>query len=187
MLRLLCDHSRTDKDTFHSYIDVYEILFREKKETATDILEIGIGPANTLNGGSIKLWHDYFLNATINAIDIIKYDDVWDEIKNNNRIKLYTETDAYSQKFISSTFEGKKFDVIIDDGPHTLDSMINFVNLYVNYLKDNGIAIIEDIQSTNWLPEILKSVPNGYTTTVYDRRNIKNRYDDILIKIQKIN
>jgi hypothetical protein len=186
MLRSLCDHTRTDKDTSHSYMDVYEMLFRQKKETATNILEIGIGPANTANGGSIKLWHDYFLNASINAVDIIKREDVWYQLLNKERITLYTETNAYSSEFLEKTFKPNQFDIIIDDGPHTLQSMIDFVRIYLSYLKQDGIAVIEDVQSTDWLPVILKNIPREYIASVYDRRHIKNRWDDILIVIQKL-
>jgi hypothetical protein len=186
MLHSLCDHSRTDKDTSHSYLDVYEKLFRKKRDTATDVLEIGIGPAHTLNGGSIKLWHDYFLNANIHAVDIIDYADIWSEIKHIYRIKLYPNSDAYSSEFVESTFDSKMFDIIIDDGPHTLESMISFVNLYLPHLKQDGIAIIEDVQSTDWIPKILKHISHEYDVVVYDRRHIKNRWDDVLIVIQKV-
>lgn len=186
MLRALCDHTRTDKDTYHSFMDVYEQLFKSKKECATNILEIGIGPAGTLNGGSIKLWHDYFLNADIHAIDIIEYTDIWDNIKNIERIKLYPKSNAYSEEFVKNTFINKEFDVIIDDGPHTLQSMIDFVKVYLPYLKEDGIAIIEDVQTPDWVPKILQNVSANYNAVVYDRRHIKNRWDDILIVISKV-
>jgi hypothetical protein len=60
-LEQIVDNKRTDKNTTHSYLPLYESLFKNKKETAQNILEIGIQ-----NGGSsIKLWRDYFINATI--------------------------------------------------------------------------------------------------------------------------
>lgn len=186
MLKSLCNNSRTDKGTSHSYIDVYEMLFKSKKDSATDVLEIGIGPANTLNGGSIKLWYDYFLNADIHAVDIIDYNDIWSEIKDKDRIKLHYKSNAYSSEFVKNTFGDKKFDVIIDDGPHTLPSMIDFVKLYLSYLKSDGIAIIEDVQSSEWVPKILQNISSEYNAVVYDRRHIKGRWDDILIVIQKV-
>jgi hypothetical protein len=41
--------------------------------------------------------------------------------------------------------ENKRFDVMIDDGPHTLESMLKFIRLYSKLMTDNGILIIEDI------------------------------------------
>ncbi len=63
-LEQIVDNTRTDKNTTHSYLLLYESLSKNKKETAQNILEIGIQ-----NGGSIKLWRDYFLNVTIYGLD----------------------------------------------------------------------------------------------------------------------
>ncbi len=51
--------------------------FIKKKETAQNILEIGI-----LYGGSIKLWSDYFVNANKYELDLIHIDQIADGIKN---------------------------------------------------------------------------------------------------------
>lgn len=50
----IIDNSRTDKNTVHSYLPLYQKLLINKKETANNILEIGIQ-----HGGSIKLWNDF--------------------------------------------------------------------------------------------------------------------------------
>jgi hypothetical protein len=42
-----------------------------------------------------------------------------------------------------------KFDFILDDAPHTLESMILFIKLYSQIMTDNSILIIEDVQSWN--------------------------------------
>jgi hypothetical protein len=47
----LIDNSKTDKNTVHSYIELYEKLLCSQKESAKNVLEVGI-----YNGGSIKLW-----------------------------------------------------------------------------------------------------------------------------------
>ena len=41
------------------------VLFSKKKDTAKHVLEVGIGHKTDENGGSIKLWKDYFINAKI--------------------------------------------------------------------------------------------------------------------------
>jgi hypothetical protein len=61
----LVDNSRTDKNTVHSYLPLYESLLSGKRDSASHILEIGI-----YYGGSIKLWHDYFPNAMVYGLDI---------------------------------------------------------------------------------------------------------------------
>ncbi len=74
-LKNLVDNSRTDKDTTHSYVDLYDKLLTHKKEKAKNILEIGIN-----YGGTIKLWSDYFKNSNIYALDIMPIDCVWKEL-----------------------------------------------------------------------------------------------------------
>ena len=180
----LIDDTRTDKNTAHSYINLYEELLHSKKDSAKNILEIGINL-----GGSIKLWHDYFLNATIHGLDILDDHKLWGDIKNKDRINLYTSTDAYNPEFVIKTFIDTKmsFDMILDDGPHTLESMVNFIDLYSNLIAEDGILIIEDVQSIEWIETLKQRVPNNLKDyiEVYDLRNIKNRWDDIVFVINK--
>jgi hypothetical protein len=77
----LVDNERTDKNTVHSYLQLYHNLLVNKKETAQNVLEIGIN-----SGGSIKLWHDYFTNATVYGLDIMSSDNIWEEINNKDKI-----------------------------------------------------------------------------------------------------
>jgi len=35
---------------------------------------------------------------------------------------------------------------MLDDGPHTLESMKQFIKLYSQIMTDDGILIIEDVQ-----------------------------------------
>jgi cephalosporin hydroxylase len=183
-LEKLVDNSRTDKNTVHSYLPLYQNLLESKKETAKNVLEIGIQ-----RGGSIKLWNDFFTNATIYGVDIMEINDVWDDIKNNEKIILYTSSDAYDDNFFNNTFLDKdlEFDIIIDDGPHTLKSMKKFIKLYSQIISDNGILIIEDISSWEWIERLKNEVPEYLKEyiKVYDLRDKKNRSDDIVFTIDK--
>lgn len=193
MLCELIDNTRTDKNTTHSYIDLYQLLLQNKKDTALNVLEIGIGdnPEDPIivNGGSIKLWHDFFRNANVHAVDIKKNEKVWDEIQNKDRVILYLETDAYDENKFKSNFLDKniKFDFILDDGPHTLTSMIQCIKLYSQVMTDDGILIIEDVQSWGWLKILNNVTPEHLRPFIktYDLRSIKNRYDDIVFVIDK--
>ena len=185
----LIDSSRTDKNTIHSYLHLYEKKFHDKKYKAKNVLEIGIGPYKNSNGGSIKLWHDYFVNANVYALDILHTDDVWDGIKCNDRIKLITSTDAYNEEFFNNHFlyKNMKFDVLLDDGPHTIESIKQFITLYTKVMAEDGILVIEDVQHMNWIQELVKAVPEHLQKyiEVYDLRHVKQRYDDIVFIIHK--
>lgn len=179
----LVDNTRTDKNTFHSYLDLYEILLRDKKFTAKNVLEIGIW-----DGGSIKLWHDYFVNADVYGLDCLHIDKIWNGIK-IDRVKLYTSINAYDETFINTEFLHKnvRFDMILDDGPHTLDSMKFYIKYYSQLLATDGILILEDIQSIDWIGPLTETVPEDLKkyVEVYDLRENKGRYDDIVLVINK--
>jgi len=192
-LEQLVDNSKTDKNTRHSYLSLYDHLLISKKETAKNVLEIGIGSSDQgfTNGGSIKLWHDYFINATVYGLDICPLENVWDEIKNKERITLHTSSDAYNDDFFITHFLNKniKFDFILDDGPHTLESMKQFIKLYSQIITEDGILIIEDIQSWDWIDILKNEVPEHLKQFIksYDLRSNKDRYDDIVFTIDKSN
>ena len=188
-LENIVDNMKTDKNTTHSYLPLYQELLKSKKETAANVLEIGIGDFGEKNGGSVKLWRDYFTNATIYGLDILPKERVYDELFNDNRVKLYTSIDAYNVDFFTNNFLNKniKFDFMLDDGPHTLESMLQFIRLYSQVMKDDGILIIEDVQSIDWISLLRSEVPEHLKQyiVVYDLRHIKNRYDDIVFTIDR--
>lgn len=163
----LIDNGNTDKNTVHSYLETYEKLFKPKKESATHILEIGID-----RGGSIRLWADYFINANIYGLDCNFY--------KFEHPRIHTVIgDAYHH--IDDAIK-HKYDVMIDDGPHTFESMISFINMYLPLLKEDGILIIEDVQSIDWTDYFKNVVPFEFKEfiEVYDLRKNRGRYDDIL-------
>jgi cephalosporin hydroxylase len=180
----LVDNNKTDKNTTHSYLDLYQKLLHNRKETATNVLEVGID-----RGGSIKLWSNFFVNSTVYGVDIMHIDNVWDEIKNKENIILYTSINAYDNDFFEINFLNKniKFDFIIDDGSHLLKDMKQFIKLYSQLLTDDGILIIEDVQSWLWIQILSSVVPDNLKQYIksYDLRYIKNRYDDIVFVIDK--
>lgn len=46
---------------------------------------MGIGDFGAKNGGSIKLWRDFFTNATIYGLDILPINRVIDELLNDEK------------------------------------------------------------------------------------------------------
>lgn len=182
-LEQLVDNTRTDKNTTHAYLPLYQRLLSTKKETAKNVLEVGID-----KGGSIKLWNDFFVNATVYGLDIIHINNVWDTIKNNDKIKLFTSYNAYDSQMFNTFFNNKiKFDFMLDDGPHTLESMIQFIQLYSQIMTDDGILIIEDIPQISWIETLTNAVPEDLKPFIrtYDLRHIKGQFDDIVFTIDK--
>jgi 8-demethyl-8-alpha-L-rhamnosyltetracenomycin-C 2'-O-methyltransferase len=178
----------TDKDTSHSYLSAYEELFKHRKYSTRKVLEIGIGDFDVVhNGSSLKLWRDYFPNATVYGIDILSLQDIriLPELITDPRVVLFAETNAYCLDTVEKYFSNIRFDIIIDDGSHQLEHLKLFLLLYLPLLSDGGIIIIEDVQDIDWVNELRRSVPQTMQFGYYDLRPIKNKYDDILIVIHK--
>jgi predicted O-methyltransferase YrrM len=160
----------------HSYVEsAYGELF-EGIRAAKNVLEIGI-----LTGGSHLLWRDYFSEATIVGIDI----NPCVALLNQQRIVQIT-ADAYSIE-TANLMKDNLFDLIIDDGPHTLSSMKRAIENYLPKLSKTGIMCIEDIAEYGWLYELSNIVPQEMQKCikVFDLRVKDNKNDSILMIIDK--
>jgi len=162
-----------DKGTAHTYIDEYERLLKNYRNNST-VLEIGIA-----FGHSCEMWCDYFTNSTIIGVDITNHGiDV-----NNVRYKTFF-IDATTPDVLPF-LEQYTFDVIIDDGSHGIEDQLNSYNILKHKLSPNGIYIIEDVANLDSVRPLFESIDNTKTVTIIDNRNKKDRYDDVLIIIQK--
>ena len=134
------------------------------------------------------MWRQYFTNATIYGIDILPKERVLDELIQDDRVVLYTKTDAYDKDFVCINFKNKNFDMLLDDGPHSLESQKKFIELYSPLLSENGILIIEDVGNINSLEKLKKNTPQHLKQYIktYDLRNNKGRFDDIVFAIDKV-
>jgi FkbM family methyltransferase len=178
LLKNLIDDNLTDKNTCHSYLDTYQTILQDKQFTAKNILEIGIQ-----KGGSLKLWNDFFINAAIYGVDVDEAPTFLNSYKRINTIKNSAYTlDTYNN-FIEKNIY---FDVILDDGPHTIETMLFTLIHYSKLLAPNGIMIIEDIPSMDWALLFRKIVSDEHKmyTNIYDLRANKNRWDDIVFTLQ---
>ena len=92
--------------------------------------------------------------------------------------------DAYADETIAE-FKDEYFDIIVDDGPHTLQSQIDCITKWWPKLKVGGKMIIEDIQTEDDLLVLRAMNPPSGSLNVYDLRPNKGRYDDIIIQIIK--
>jgi 23S rRNA U2552 (ribose-2'-O)-methylase RlmE/FtsJ len=135
----------TDKYNLGYIENVYNDLFKDYTDPI-QFLEIG-----TYFGGSIQMWSDYFHpDSTIHGIDM----HPCEAIKGIPNVKEYI-IDAYDKNNIQ-IFKNNFFDIIVDDGPHTLESFLILIEIYKSKLKKGGILVIEDIINKDWTPQIIK-------------------------------
>jgi hypothetical protein len=167
----------TDKECPKRYIScIYGPLFHLRRRSNLHLLEIGVR-----TGASILLWTRYFESANIvgidNGDDVTWQNQAWVE---GGRVS-YFKADAYTNSTIDSF--ANKFDIIIDDGPHSLWSQQWAARHYTNILSPDGLLFIEDIWGGRInCNEIVRSLPEGFSGCVrfFDLRQ-QTRVGDALV------
>lgn len=151
---------RTDKEVLGYYDEFYDKLFSPRQHSTTNVLELGVG-----SGGSITTWRDFFTNAQIYGMDINDCNFV-----DKSRI-TFMQRDGYTIES-ANLFQNNFFDIVIDDGPHSYESMVFFLKNYLPKVKSGGILVLEDIVDPTWTPSLLELIdPCVGATTVWDMRN----------------
>jgi 23S rRNA U2552 (ribose-2'-O)-methylase RlmE/FtsJ len=153
-------------DKWLHYFDIYETHFNKFVDKKIKVLEIGIW-----QGGSLKMWKDYFgNNATIVGVDIEPICKMFEE----DRIKIYIGDQA-NPDFLKSIIKNEEnFDIIIDDGGHFMDQqIISFKELYSS-LNDGGVYLCDDLHTNYW-----KRYNAGYKRSNTFIEYVKNLIDEL--------
>ena len=119
------------------FIQLYEKYFSSFRDSKINILEIGIE-----NGDSLRIWREYFTNANICGIDIIKKDFKID----NTEILQGDQSDKNFLRTLIDKY--KNFDIIIDDGSHQAKHIITSFKFLFPHLNNEGLYVIEDLQTS---------------------------------------
>jgi hypothetical protein len=172
----------TDKQTIHSYGPVYEKLLSPLLRKSCTILEIGVA-----HGGSMMLWHKLCSKAYVIGLDTVNavHPNIFPRMKEDQF--SYLMGDAYTVEKVQEVkaLAPDGIDFAIDDGPHSLESQCQFLQLYVPLLKKNGIAVIEDVQDFGWFDILKNHLPEDCACEIVDRRSVKGRYDDLMFVVTK--
>ena len=160
----------------HNYMEFYDNFFLNVKDKKLKLLEIGVK-----FGGSVRLFHDYLINSNIIGVNI---NNEWKNgnIKDYPRLNLFTFNGYDLNQWEKLPY--KKFDIIIDDGPHTLDTQIFAFNNFPNYLDEKGILIIEDVNKNNIDKIINLKNKYKYNIEIYNWSDQTKRIDDVIITIK---
>lgn len=136
----------------HNYTQFYEKYFESLRDKELKILEIGIyrPPVNSGRevGASLKTWYEYFPKAKIYGVDLTDFTDV-----ENDRIKTLI-CDQSKREELNNIVDqiGGDFDIIIDDGGHTMEQQLVTLGYMFKFLKPSGIFVIEDLHTSYLSP-----------------------------------
>ncbi len=140
----------------HTYTDFYSLLFDHCRKNIQHVFECGIG-TNNLDigsnmtrtgkpGASLRVWRDYFPNAQIIGVDIDK-----EILFSEERIQTYyiDQMNKLSIQKFWHQLDYREFDLMVDDGLHTFEAGIILFENAIDYLKNDGVYIIEDVSTDN--------------------------------------
>lgn len=168
-----------DKGSVHSYLETYHEKFSKYLDKPINILEIGIS-----GGWSLYMWKQYFgKDSNVVGIDIDPYNLIWKD--EDKEVKMIF-SDINDMDRISSELGDMKFDIIIDDGSHVTEDMINTFYFLFGRLNEGGTYVMEDVDGN--YPDRVQSIMDKlseHSPELIDLRKIKERYDDILIIFKK--
>jgi hypothetical protein len=149
---LLTKHG-SDK-SLNRYDVAYASLLGEPS-SVTKVMEIGLGTNNRdvvshmgvhgRPGASLRAFRDFLPNAMVWGADIdvrVLFED--------ERIRTVhiDQTQPASFEAVADTL-GEGFDLMIDDGLHSLDANFHSLAFFLDRLKPNGYAVVEDIPLLN--------------------------------------
>jgi hypothetical protein len=124
----------------HSYGATYHEVLRRFRYKKVNLLEIGV-----LGGASLLAWCGFFPRGTIVGCDIDPKEQF-----DQGRISTHVTDQSSPSDLKSLCTKRGPFDIIIDDGSHrNAHQIFTFYEIF-KALKDNGVYVIEDVQTSYW-------------------------------------
>ena len=156
------------------YIPYYEQRFDSIRGEVKKVLEIGVE-----TGCSHRMWLEYFPNATIYGFDIFNEEDrsgyvqIFKKLMKGNPYLDRSVCFKGNQQEVKDMnrfliMYGNDFDLIIDDGGHTMRQQQITLKVLFDAVKSGGQYVIEDGDTlTTDLVKSLESGDNSITQTNY--------------------
>lgn len=171
----------TDKSE-HLFTIVYETKFSPIRNKNIKFLEIGLWL-----GSSIRMWVEYFKNGEIYGADILNEEEMKAHVDNINRTQNLDLNVNWGNDFkflkVNQDIESdllnldSNFDVIIDDGGHTMLQQQLSLKILIEKINSGGYYVIEDVHTSK-----LAKNP-GASFSVYGA-NEKNNTLDLLVDLK---
>lgn len=143
----------TDKVTTHQYQFMYDKYLSSIRDDQLKVLEIGLGCNMDYGpGASYYTWLEYLPHVNLYFIEYDgqcakKYQDKTP----NAHVFVGDQADTlFLARFSTEATADGLFDIIIDDGGHTMDQQITSLEFLWKAVKPGGLYVIEDLQTSYW-------------------------------------
>lgn len=137
----------------HNYTAIYDPLFTPFRQDTFNFLEIGI-----YHGDSIRMWRDWFPNATIYCIDIRKK---WINMlilsKQGCERIVWDKVDQSDEQQLTEYAKKGPWRVVVDDGSHVSSHQKLTFDILWDQVEPGGYYIIEDTH-TSYFEEVWRTI-----------------------------
>jgi hypothetical protein len=159
----------------HNYTTVYSKLFARLRSQRVRLFELGLGTNNpnlvsTMGetgrpGASLRGWAEFFPAGEIAGADI-------DEaiLFTDDRIRTFycDQLDRMSiDRMWAHAPLSSEFDVVIEDGLHTFEANVSFIEGSLHKVRKGGYYIVEDVRADD-LPRWREQLQTRYSTSYSD-------------------
>ena len=149
----LARRAGTDKTTYHNYEKIYEMWLAPWRHEAVNFLEIGLGCTMDYGPGkSLGLWEEYFTHrdARVSFLEVdgacVKDHNI--KLRNGTIFVGSQEDVSVLQKIAADGHAFGGYDVIIDDGGHTVNQQLSSLKFLWPAVSSGGIYVIEDLMTS---------------------------------------
>jgi hypothetical protein len=143
----------SDKGRLNNYTPVYSALFKNCCDEPLRVFELGLGSNNTdvpsnmgpfgAPGASLRGWREIFPQAIVCGADIDR-----SILFQEDRIKTFycdqLDRSSIRELWSNPDLQGG-VDIIIEDGLHSLEANVAFLEGSLDHLRPGGIYVTEDI------------------------------------------
>ncbi|PTE16377.1 tetratricopeptide repeat protein [Pseudogemmobacter blasticus] len=135
----------TDKYGYHDYTPNYFRVLKHLRDRPLRLLEIGVGGYSDEDRGgeSLAVWRDFFPMAQVTGLDIQKK-----TLPLGPRVHIVQGSQVDAEFLASVEAARGPFDVILDDGSHRNEHVVETFRLLFPGLVPGGIYLIEDVQTS---------------------------------------
>jgi len=176
----------SDKGRKHNYTPVYSALVKERYDQPLRIFELGLGTNNPdavsnmgvfgVPGASLRGWSNLFPSALVYGADIDRR-----VLFQEDRIKTFycdqLDRTSIRELWLHPDFQSG-VDIIIEDGLHTFEANVSFLEGSLDHLRPGGIYITEDIicsDKDRWFEQLDDHLLKQYPTYEFAYVVLPNR------------
>lgn len=183
----------SDKGRPNNYTPLYSALFKGRYDQPLRIFELGLGsnnldvPSNMgvfgMPGASLRGWRELFPSALVYGADIDR-----GILFQEDRIKTYY-CDQLDRSSIRKLWSHRDLqggmDIIIEDGLHTFEANVSFLEESLDHLRPSGIYVTEDIgwkHFDDWFDRLESVYSKRYPKYEFAFVILENRgYNNLLV------